>query len=311
MNSIQTLSSILGLSFASGVNLYAAVLVVGLGTRYGWLSGLPSELQVLAHPLVLTIAGVLYFLEFFADKIPFVSVVWDSVHTFIRPLGGAALALASASGMSPFAQVLAMLAGGSIALGTHSTKLGYRLLAHASPEPVSNSIFSLAEDFGVVGLVLLVYKHPVAAIAVVLALLIAIALVAPFLIRAMTFLLRGFTARLTSLFGVRRSPERPPAWLERELGPEAIGNCHVRRCFARSIPGVSLMKAGYLAVCGARTVFAAKGIAGCRVVPVDRLEIRRGLIFDLATARVGDRRATMYFTKDGAGQLQPAPAMTS
>ncbi|MGI8745691.1 MAG: DUF4126 domain-containing protein [Bryobacteraceae bacterium] len=300
MNSIQILPSILGLSFASGVNLYAAVLVVGLGTRYGWIGGLPGELHVLANPFVLAIAGVLYFLEFFADKIPFVSVAWDSVHTFIRPLGGAALALASASNMSPFAQVLAMLAGGSIALGTHSTKLGYRLLVHASPEPVSNSIFSLAEDFGVVGLVLLVYKHPFVAVSVVVAMLIAIALIAPLMFRAMAFLARGFTARFTSLFGGHVSSVQPPAWLERELGPQGSGSWRVHRCFARSIPGVPLMKQGYLAACGGTTVFAAKGVLGTKLVPIERLEIRRGLIFDLVTARAGERRATLYFTKDGA-----------
>ena len=121
MNSIQTLSSILGLSLASGVNLYAAVLVVGLGERYGWIGGLPGELHLLANPIILIVAGVMYILEFFADKIPFVSVAWDTIHTVIRPLGGAALALASAANMSPLAQAVAFLAGGSIALGSHST----------------------------------------------------------------------------------------------------------------------------------------------------------------------------------------------
>jgi hypothetical protein len=200
VNSIQTLSSILGLSLASGVNLYAAVLVVGLGERYGWIGGLPGELHVLANPIVLIIAGAMYFLEFFADKIPFVSVAWDTIHTVIRPLGGAALALASASNMSPLAQVLAFLAGGSIALGSHSTKLGYRLITHASPEPVSNSIFSLAEDFGVVGLVLLVYKHPLAAIVVAIALMILMAVMVRYMVRAIRFVYQRIVGRVNRLF---------------------------------------------------------------------------------------------------------------
>lgn len=200
MNSIQTLSSILGLSLASGVNLYAAVLVVGLGERYGWIHGLPGELHLLQNPIILIVAGVMYFLEFFADKIPFVSVAWDTIHTAIRPLGGAALALASASNMSPLAQAVAFLAGGSIALGSHSTKLGYRLITHASPEPVSNSVFSLAEDFGVVGLVLLVYKHPLAAIIVVLVLLVLMAVMARFMVRAIKFVFQRITGRLNNLF---------------------------------------------------------------------------------------------------------------
>ena len=201
MNSIQTLSSILGLSLASGVNLYAAVLVVGLGQRYGWIGGLPGELSVLANPIILVIAGVMYFLEFFADKIPFVSVAWDTIHTAIRPLGGAVLALAAASNMSPLAQVVAFLAGGSIALGSHSTKFGYRLLTHASPEPVSNSVFSLAEDFGVVGLVLLVYKHPLVAIIVAIVLMILMVVMVRFMVRAIKFVFQritGWTARLSA-----------------------------------------------------------------------------------------------------------------
>lgn len=311
MSTIQTLSSVLGLSFASGVNLYAAVLVVGLGTRYGWIGGLPSELHVLANPVILGIAGVMYFLEFFADKIPFVSVVWDSVHTFIRPIGGAALALASASHMSPVAQMAAMLAGGSIALGTHSTKLGYRLLAHASPEPVSNSIFSLAEDFGVVGLVLLVYKHPAAAISIVVAMLIAIALIAPFLYRVMVFVARGLAARLRTLFGGRGGAIQPPAWLQRELRAHAPNRWRVHRCFVRAMPGVPLIKHGYIAMGGGRTIFAAKGVLGPKLVPLDGIEIRRGLIFDVATGLVSGRRVTMYFTKDRPDQLQRAAAVTS
>ena len=194
MNSIQTLSSILGLSLSSGINLYASVLVVGLGLRYGWISGLPGELHVLANPIILTIAGIMYFLEFFADKIPFVSVAWDTIHTMIRPLGGAALALASASNMSAPAQVMAFLAGGSIALASHSTKLGYRLVTHASPEPVSNSVFSIAEDFGVVGLVLLVYKHPLIAIVVAIVLLILMALMMRYAIRAIKTIFRRVRA---------------------------------------------------------------------------------------------------------------------
>lgn len=198
MNSIGTLSSVLGLSFASGVNLYAAVLVVGMGQRLGWISGLPGDLHVLENPIILGIAGVMYFLEFFADKIPYVSVAWDTVHTVIRPIGGAALALASTAKLSPEVQALAMLAGGSIALGSHSTKMGYRLLAHASPEPFSDSIFSVAEDAGVVGLVLLVYQHPLAAVCVAVGLLIGMVILLRLLLRIPSFLwnrMRGFTRR--------------------------------------------------------------------------------------------------------------------
>ena len=298
MSAIQTLSSILGLSLASGVNLYAAVLVVGLGVRYGWIGGLPAELQALANPIILIIAGVMYLLEFFADKIPFVSVLWDTIHTVIRPLGGAALGLASASNMSPTMQALAFLAGGSIALGTHSTKMGYRLLGHASPEPVSSSVFSLAEDFGVVGLVLLVYKHPLVALGVVVALLIAMGLITPLLFRTIALLFAGLAGRFKSLFGASASVTQPPGWLARELMQDTGAEWRAQRCFARSFPGVSRMKAGYLAQSGGRMVFATKGYLGPQIMPISEVERSRGLIFDILTVRTGEDQGTIYFTKD-------------
>ena len=110
---LTSLSGLLGLSFASGVNLYAAILVVGLGLRYEWLTGLPKELTPLAHPAVLIAAGLLYTVEFFADKIPFVSAAWDTLHTFIRPIGAAIMALTAASQLGPVEQTLVALAGGA------------------------------------------------------------------------------------------------------------------------------------------------------------------------------------------------------
>lgn len=95
MIAIEVLTRILGLSFVSGINLYVTVLVVGLGIRYDWVQGLPAELEVLAHPAVLIVAGILYTVEFLADKVPVVASMWDAIHTFIRPAGGALLALAA------------------------------------------------------------------------------------------------------------------------------------------------------------------------------------------------------------------------
>jgi hypothetical protein len=277
VNSIQTLSSILGLGFASGVNLYAAILVVGLGERLGWLSGLPGDLSVLANPLVLSAAGLMYFLEFFADKIPYVSVAWDSIHTVIRPLGGAALALASASNLSPEMQALALLAGGSLALGSHSTKMGYRMLAHASPEPVSGSIFSMAEDAGVAGLVVLTYKHPEIAIAVVSVLALGMALVLPLIWRIVRFGFHGVVGRVRALFRVSGAGDAVP-------------------CFARTVPNVPRMRRGHLVIGKDGARFVSKGWFGKREIPIDLagMKVTRGLLFDVAA---GDRW-TVYLTKD-------------
>ena len=202
MNTLQTLTGILGLSFVSGVNLYATILTVGLGIHFGWIHGLPNDLNILANPIVLTVAGIFYAAEFIADKVPFFTPIWDAVHTVIRPLGAAALALGAASDMNPLMKILAMIIGGSVALSTHSTKMGYRLLAHASPEPVSDSIFSMAEDAGVVGLVLLVYKHPETALVVIIGLLIVMVIVLYYAARMLRALFQRISGRVASWFAV-------------------------------------------------------------------------------------------------------------
>ena len=169
MTGWETLISSLGLSFASGVNLYATILVVGLAQRYGFVDNLPGALQAFSNPWVLGIAGTLYAVEFLVDKFPFVATVWDAIHTLIRPLGGALIALAAAHEMSPLGQAAAMLVGGSVAFGTHSTKAGFRMLANTAPEPVTHSAISVAEDVGVFGLAMLALAYPWIALGVMIA----------------------------------------------------------------------------------------------------------------------------------------------
>ena len=185
MSALASLAAILGLSLASGVNLYLSVLLVGLAERFHWVSGLPADLQVLASPAVLACAGLLFLVEFFADKIPFVTVLWDGLHTFIRPAGGALLALAAAGQLDPTLQVLAALTGGTLALGAHGTKMGARILAHGVPEPATHSLISLAEDVGVTGLLALAYSHPGVALPILLAAILGIALLLPTLARTL------------------------------------------------------------------------------------------------------------------------------
>jgi hypothetical protein len=183
MDAVSTLASVLGLALAAGVNLYAVVLVAGVGIRFHWLSGLPPEMAVLAHPVVLGLAGLLYLLEFAADKIPFVTPIWDALHTFVRPLGGAALAVAALGNAAPIWQVGAGLLGGTLALGTHVTKMGFRLAAHAIPEPATHSAISLGEDLSVAGLVLLVFQYPGIALVAVLMIVTSLAVALPWLVR--------------------------------------------------------------------------------------------------------------------------------
>lgn len=147
MNIIQILGSTLGLGLVSGINLYATVLVVGLGIRLGFVVLRPElvQLQVLSSPVVIAVAGLFFVIEFLADKIKWVDSIWDAVHTFIRPLGAAAIGATALGTTNPEAVVVAMLCGG-VALTGHSTKAGVRLLVNHSPEPFSNVVVSLLED---------------------------------------------------------------------------------------------------------------------------------------------------------------------
>lgn len=218
MKSVEALSAILSIALVSGVNLYAAILTLGLGLRYGLITGLPPELAVLSHPAVLIVAGAFYIAEFIADKVPFVTPLWDGLHTFIRPVGAAMLAFGAAAQWSPMAQVAAVLFAGSVALGTHSTKMGVRLLAHAAPEPGTHSLISLAEDFGVVALLLFAYQYPHIAFPVLAGLLLAMLWMLPVLLRILRFILACFLGRVFS-FLYDAGAADVPAWVVERAGP--------------------------------------------------------------------------------------------
>ena len=167
---IATLGRTLGFSFAAGINLYATVAILGLAARYQWVE-LPPQFEAFNHDVVIWTALALYVVEFFADKIPWLDSLWDAVHTAIRPLGGALIAVATLGGASPAVEGLVALLGGTVAATTHFTKAGTRAAANASPEPFSNWLLSLGEDALVVGLGLVALRWPVAALAVVAVLL--------------------------------------------------------------------------------------------------------------------------------------------
>lgn len=174
------LAAVLG--FASGVRLYAVLLVVGLAGFAGWVQ-LPGGLQVLAHPAVLVVAGVMFVAEFFADKIPAIDTLWDAVHTFIRIPAGAALAAGALGADNTAWAVIAALAGGSLAATSHFTKASARAAVNTSPEPVSNIVVSASEDLAIGGLLWLVLTFPLVAAAIVLVLVLAAAWVLPKLFR--------------------------------------------------------------------------------------------------------------------------------
>jgi Domain of unknown function (DUF4126) len=171
MNPIETLGLALGAGFSSGLNLYATVATLGLLQRFGVIH-LPQGLQVLAHPIVLGIAIVLYVIEFFADKVPYVDTIWDTVHTFIRPPAAALLAFAATGGAATEWRWGAALLAGGVALTSHGTKASARAAVNTVPEPFSNWTMSFGEDVLAVWLTWMATKHPLATAIIVVVLVI-------------------------------------------------------------------------------------------------------------------------------------------
>ena len=187
MDTLNLLGVALGLAALAGINLYLTVFVTGLAIRFQWITLAPAyqSLDVLADPIIITIAGILYFLEFFADKVPWVDSAWDAVHTVIRPIGGALLAIQVLGDPNPaFAVIVALLAGGT-SLVTHTAKSATRLTSNTSPEPFSNIALSFGEDIAVVGGLALIYQNPVLALVIFALAIGAFIYFAPKILRAM------------------------------------------------------------------------------------------------------------------------------
>jgi Domain of unknown function (DUF4126) len=165
------------------VNLYATVAILGLADRFGW-GALPPEMAIFDHDAVIAAAVALYAIEFVADKVPWVDSLWDALHTIVRPLGGAIVAVAALGPASPAMQGMAALLGWSVAAGSHLGKAGTRAVANTSPEPFSNWVLSLAEDVLVVALAWVTLMHPVLALGLTLLLLAAVGIAARALWRA-------------------------------------------------------------------------------------------------------------------------------
>jgi len=203
MGTIQALSLAMGTAWTSGINLYATVAALGIANRFE-LIHLPPNLEVLSHPGVIAIACIMYLIEFFADKVPYLDTGWDALHTFIRVPAGAILAARSLGDMSPALELMALLAGGSIALVAHGTKATTRLAINASPEPFSNWVASVAEDVTVFGGIWLMFNHPVIMLIVVLVFLVAAAWITPKIYRLAK---RGFHALRNKMRGIK--PDQP------------------------------------------------------------------------------------------------------
>ena len=177
MNALQTLAQAAGIAYAAGLNLYATVGIVGLAARLGWIGPLPGSLAGLSSWWVITIALTLTVIEFVASLVPAVASAWDTLHSLIRPPAAAALAAATAWHGDPAFVLVAALIGGTLAVTTHTTKLGLRYAVDMSPEPISNGVTSTVELGLVATIALTVWEHPYLTLAFalgVLCLLIAL-----------------------------------------------------------------------------------------------------------------------------------------
>jgi len=199
---LTTLALLMGVSWASGINLYAVLLVLGWGGSTGHID-LPSELSVLEDPLVIAAAGIMYFVEFFADKIPGIDSVWDAIHTFIRIPAGAMLAAGTVGDVTPALEIAAGILGGSIAATSHATKASTRLLINTSPEPVSNWSASLSEDLLVLGGLWTALNYPL----IFLALFIIFIALTIWMLPKLWRLIKLFFAKIGLFLGFKQKTE--------------------------------------------------------------------------------------------------------
>lgn len=206
MEIVQLLGSAMGLGFVSGLNLYATVLTLGVGIRFNFITLSPqfSQLEILGSWYVLIAAAILFVLEAFADKIPWVDSLWDAVHTLVRPLGAAALGATAIGSIDPQAAIIAVMCGG-VALTGHSAKAGTRLLVNHSPEPFSNIVLSVGEDILAIAGTWLAINHPVVMFVLVLLFLIAFIWFAPKVFRLMRVEYTAALALLTKLYIIAKA----------------------------------------------------------------------------------------------------------
>jgi hypothetical protein len=285
MKTLALLGTTLGLSFTAGLNLYATVLMTGLAVRMNWVQLPPGleGLSALAHPVVLTVAGVLYVVEFLADKIPAVDHVWDAVHTFVRPLGAVLITWTAVSGtnMSQALEVPLLLLAGGVTISTHAGKAGTRLASSGTGASAAGGGIglSLLEDVAAFSIAPLALAYPVATLVVVLVGLTLLALVAPLGWRllksrllALGYLMQHklFDPALPGLDTSHLPDSVVLAFADNGVRPGEEGL--VLPAHVSSLPGVPRWAPGYLALVPGGAVFACRGWFRTRVARVSWAE---------------------------------------
>ena len=195
MTSLVALAQSLGLAYASGVSLYATILLVGLMERAHWIAPLTGPWAVAANPIVLGVAGVLAVFELGASLVPGIATMWETIHTAIRPPAAAVVAVATAWHADPTVIAAAAILGGGVGLATHATKLGLRVAVDTSPEPFSNGLLSATELGIVAGVSYFIWNHPIITLVIAMVILVLTILLVRMVWRTIRRLFRSLTMR--------------------------------------------------------------------------------------------------------------------
>ena len=215
MEIVAVIAASMGVAWASGINLYAALFMLGWMGSSGSIE-LPPDLQVLQHPGVMAAAGLMYCIEFFADKIPGVDNGWALIHSFIRIPAGALLAAGAIASVAPQAEIIGLILGGTLAAGAHFTKAGSRVLVNTSPEPFSNWAVSVGEDLLVIAGLWTALHHPVLFLILLAAFIALVVWLVPKVWRGV----RQMFVRLSRWLGAKpQAPEAPPRRLDKPGEP--------------------------------------------------------------------------------------------
>ncbi len=312
------------------------MLVVGLGIRSGFIALRPEiqQLDVLANPVVIVVAGLIFVVEFLADKIKWIDSVWDAIHTFIRPLGAAFIGAAALGEISPESVVIALMCGG-VALSGHSTKAGLRLLVNHSPEPFSNVALSLIEDVLVVFGTYVAVQYPYVMLIIVLLFVSAFLWFGPKAFRLLRIETNAIVAVFKKLFlqfrgrfvrkrvgsvsdgstlyssGTSKLPrivndEMPIGYVYYLRDTyNGLGETAVIRCAAgKGVRGLR-HSIGYLNITTGEAIFISKRLLRLRnyTVPRDKIEhvhFKKHLLMDRLTLRVSGKQHVFYLFKDAS-----------
>lgn len=208
MNTSQAVAQAMGLAYIAGLNLYATVAIIGLAARLDWIGPLPAALGALSSPWVIVLATALMTLELLASCIPVLASIWDTLHSLIRPPAAAVLAAAALWHSDPVLVLLTSIAGGGLALTTHTTKLGLRYAIDTSPEPLSNGVVSIGELGIIATIAISMWHHPYLTLTAALLLLVLLILTVRLIWRTLRQVLAGRWVPLRGFLQEPRTSDR-------------------------------------------------------------------------------------------------------